>query len=209
MVKQIRDSELVGEIIDRGDGYFHWLQKRSGLSGPLSSMLADTEFVSVDKLDDTLMSKAKEEVRRSYAEDICESDQNIEVLLKSIRGGCCLFEVIFCLAVSLNEMFEDFDAYDGPEHFFGVLMKNTRMDKYDEEDYDMRPEEVKAYWQRCIDRILQRTYSDVGAGGLFPLKVPLNDGVSAEYPDRRKVSLWMQMNDWVDQHTDEDGEWVD
>jgi len=205
LVKQIRNGELVEKIIDRGDSYFHWLQKKSGLSGPLSSMMADTDFVSVDGLDDILKEKAKEEVRRGYAEDVCEDSENVETVYKSIRGDCCLFEVIFCLAVSLNEMFEDCDAFDGPEHFFGIMMHNAGFDLYDEEDLDTIGDQVKRYWQRCIDRILERTYSDVGGMGLFPL----NADAVGTYSDRRKVSLWQQMNDWVDQHTNEDGEWVD
>lgn len=205
MVKQIRSCEVVEKIIDRGDGYFHWLQKNSGLSGPLSSMLADTDFVSVDGLDDVLMEKAKEEVRRRYAEEVCEDDQDVEILLKSIRGDCCLFEVIFCLAVSLNEMFEDCDAFDGPEHFFGIMMDNALLSKYDEEDLDIHPESVKNYWEKRIKTILERGYSSVGGGGLFTLK-PVED---SEIPDLRKIGLWKQMNIWVDQHTNEDGEWVD
>ena len=31
-------------------------------------------------------------------------------------------------------MFEDLDAYDGPSHFFGILLKNCGLDLYDEED---------------------------------------------------------------------------
>lgn len=210
MVKQIRNGDLVSSLMDRGDGYFHWLQKVSGLSGPLSSMLADTEFVSVDGLDDILVEKAKEEVRRKYAEDIAEQedlkdDKDVEVLFKSIRGDICLFEIIVCLSYSINEMFEDLDACDGCEHFFGILLENTGLDKYDEEDLDLYPKEVKEYWKRHIDKILKREYSYYGGEGLFPLK-PV-DG--KEITDRRHISLWQQMNDWVDQHTNEDGEWVD
>ena len=124
MVKQIRNDEVVGKIIDQGDGYFHWLQRVSGLSGPLSSMLADTEFVSVKDIDDVIEKKAKEEIRRKYADDIAEKenldDKETDTLLKSIRGNCCLLEVIVCLAYSINEMFEDLDAYDGCAHFFNI-----------------------------------------------------------------------------------------
>ena len=205
MVKQIRDGEVVQKIMDRGDGYFRWLQHHSGLSGPLSSMLADTDFVSMDGLDDIFMEKAKEETRRMYAEEVCEDASDVETVYKSVRGNCCLFEVIFCLAVSLNEMFEDLEAYDGPAHFFEKMMENGGFDKYDEEDWDMDSEKVRAYWKRCIGRILGREYGFYGAGGLFPLE-PRED---FEVTDRRYISLWQQMNDWVDQHTNEDGEWVD
>lgn len=214
-MKQIRNDEVVGKIIDQGDGYFHWLQRVSGLSGPLSSMLADTEFVSVKDIDDVIEKKAKEEIRRKYADDIAEKenldDKETETLLKSIRGNCCLFEVIVCLAYSINEMFEDLDAYDGCAHFFNILMENSGFNRYDEEDYDMNPEKVKAYWEDRIRIVVDRSYkTDGSGGGLFPLdKRSLRPNNEGPYSDRRKVSLWQQMNDWVDQHTNEDGEWVD
>lgn len=205
MVKQIRNGELLEAIMDRGDGYFRWLQKKSGLSGPLSTMLAETVFVSVDGLDDILMKKAKEEVRQEYAEDILKGDEknakNIETVNKSVRGDCCLFEVMVCLANSISEMFLVSDE-TGVSTYFEKMLENSMLDRYDEEDFDMRPDEIKKYWEKHIKMILDRDYSDLGAGGLFPLK-------ESGSPDRRGVSLWQQMNDWVDIHTDEDGEWVD
>ncbi len=203
LVKQIRNCELVENLMDRGDSYFHWLQKKSDLTGPLSSMLADTEFVSIDGLDDILKDKAKEETREKYAEEMAENPKDIKTVIKSIRGECCVFEVILCLADSINEMFEDLASGDGTAHFFKILMSNALFDKYDEEDFDMHPDTVKAYWEKCIKRILDRTYSDIGELGLFP--VPNEE----TYSDRRRVSLWQQLNDWVDIHTNEDGEWVD
>lgn len=214
MVKQIRNSEVVERILDKGGGYFHWLQKVSGLSGPLSSMLAETVFVSCDGIDDVLAKKAKEETRRRYADYIAEeedlNDKETEEIFKSIRGDLCLFEVIVCLSYSLNEMFEDVDAYDGCSHFFRILMKNCGLDLYDEEDLDTIGDQVRVYWQRCIDRIITRGYEDSGKGGLFPLEwVELYCDDRKIYPDQRHISLWQQMNEWVDQHTNEDGEWVD
>ena len=215
MVKQIRNDEIVGKIIDHGNGYFHWLQRVSGLSGPLSSMLADTEFVSVKDIDDVIEKKAKEEIRRKYADDIAEKenldDKETDTLLKSIRGNCCLFEVIVCLAYSINEMFEDLDAYDGCAHFFNILMENAGFNQYDEEDYDMDPEKVKAYWEDRIRIVVDRGYkTDGSGGGLFPLKwVSDYRDDRKSYTDRRFISLWHQMNDWVDEHTNEDGEFVD
>lgn len=205
MVKQIRNGEVVERILDKSKGYFHWLQEKSGCDGALSSMLAETVFVSVDGLDDILVEKTKEETRRKYAEEIAEeenlNDKDTETVYKSIRGDCCLFEVILCLAYSVNEMFEDFDAFDGPSHFFQTMMKNVGFDLYDDEDLDTIGEQVKKYWQRCIDRVLNREYEPDGMHGLFPVKNPERD--------LRRISLWQQMNKWVDQHTNEDGEWVD
>ena len=209
-MKQIRTGELIEKLMDRGDSYFRWLQRKSDLTGPLSSMLADTEFVSLYGLDDILKEKAKEDVRRAYAEEMCEDEKDIETVIKSIRGDCCLYEVILCLAVSINEMFEDLEAYDGPAHFFKIMMENAELSKFDEEDYDVHPEYVRSYWQKCINRIIKRDYSDTGKFGLFPLSnLELWSDNTKEFVDRRDVSLWQQMNDWVDLHTNEDGEWVD
>ena len=207
LVKQIRNGEVVEKLLEKGLGYFYWLQEKSGCGGALSSMLAETVFVSVDGLDDILVDKTKEEIRRKYAEDIAEqedlNDKDAETIYKSIRGDCCLFEIILCLAFSLNEMFEDFDAFDGPSHFFGMMMSNAGFDLYDDEDLDSIGEQVKEYWQRCIDRILKREYGVDGKLSLFCLKEPYKER------DFNKISLWKQLNIWVDQHTNEDGEWVD
>lgn len=214
MVKQIRNCEVVERILDKGKGYFHWLQRVSGLTGPLSSMLAETEFISVDGLDDNLMKKAKEEVRRKYADEIASeedlNDKDAEALYKSIRGDCCLYEVMVCLSFSINEMFEDLDAYDGCAHFFGLLLKNSGLDLYDEEDLDTIGESVKEYWKKHVNLIIKREYEPSGRDGLFPLAwiEDFRDNRKT-YTDRRFISLWQQMNDWVDEHTDEDGEWVD
>jgi len=206
LVKQIRNGELTEALLKRGDGYFYWLQKVSGLSGPLASMLAETKFVSSVKEDDILIEKAKEEVRRNYAETILSEDEyndkNVETIFKSIRGDCCLFEIMVCLAVSINEMFEDTAAYDGPSHFFGILLRNAGLDIYDDEDWDLHEEKVKAYWESRIRIILERSYEKDGKGGLFSLCDDLGC-------IRSGIPLWKQMNIWVDQHTNEDGEWVD
>lgn len=213
MVKQIRNGDLVERLIDRGDSYFHWLQKKSGLSGHLSSMLADTVFVSVGGLDDVLMKKAKEETRQAYAEDILgdEADAKmVETVIKSIRGDCCLFEVIYCLACAVNEMFDGTVKENGVAHFFGILMKNAGFDLYDDEDLDTIGDQVTEYWQRKINTILERSYDDTGIGGLFPLSnLELYSDNTVTYTDRRALSLWQQLNDWVDLHTNEDGEWID
>ena len=115
LVKQIRNGDIVERLIDRGDGYFAWLQRKSGLDGPLSSLLAETEFVNSCGNDEILMEKAKEELRRRYAEEVleddCVSDKEIETVNKSVRGPVCLFEVILCLAISINEMFEEERIY--------------------------------------------------------------------------------------------------
>jgi hypothetical protein len=83
-------------------------------------------------------------------------------------------------------------------------MHNAGLDLFDEEDLDLRPESVRISWEKHIGIILDREYGFYGGGGLFPLS-PGDDPVT----DRRYISLWQQMNDWVDQHTNEDGEWVD
>ena len=194
----------------RGDSYFHWLQKKSGLSGPLASMLADTEFVSVDGLDNILKKKAKEDLRHEYAEEIAERDElddkDAETIYKSVRGDTCLFEVILCLASAVKEMFEEEDI----AHFFGIILKNVGLDVYDEEDLDLHPDAVREYWEKRIRIIVNREYSDTGNGGLFPLKnLELWSDNTKEFIDRRTISLWQQMIDWVDLHNNEDGEWVD
>ena len=209
MVKQIRSGETLTELIDNGGSYFLWLEEKSGLSGPLSSLLAGCDFVSVDGLDDVLMKSAKEDLRQLYAEEKGineEGEQDakkIETIRKSVRGDCCLFEVILHLAMAVNESVNMTDE-DATSKYFAMMMDNAGFSLYDEEDWDMHTDIVTKHWTKCMKRILDRTYDERGKGGLFPCRDDED-----RLDDRRKTSLWAQMNDWMDQHTNEDGEWVD
>ena len=66
-----------------------------------------------------------------------------------------------------------------------------------DEDWDFQHEAALRYWKNRIRMITDRTYSENGKGGLFPLR---------KYSeDQRKVPIWYQFNAWLEENSDEDG----
>lgn len=200
MVKQIYDGEPVASVVNRGEGYFHWLQGRSGISGPLFSKLIDKDFKRLDS-DEVLKKKAKEEIRSLYAAETGDGDPGLEEhLVRSIRGDCSLIEVMLCLAISVTEMYDMPDVMDeftGAQKIMAMMMANAHLDSFDEEDYDAHPDFVGKYWDSTIDGVLLEGENKVC---LFS---------SSELKRETQQSLWQQMNDWTEEHTNEDGDWVD
>lgn len=204
LVKQIVDSKLIKDIMDRGDSYFAWLERKTGLSGPLASILAGTDFRSIDGLDDILMESSKEDIRQMYANEIGGSDEkDIRKVYKSVRGDCCCLEVVTYIGIAINDLVNLKEEDQTPE-FVSKMLSNAKFDIYDEEDWDMNPENVAHYWKGRIEAILKREYEPNGNGGFFPYTK-----LGVGFDDRRTISLWQQMNDWIDIHTNEEGEWVD
>lgn len=197
MVKQIPANDFVKGVIERGDTYFNWLEKKCGLvcdetttkeDDALARHLANVEFISVDGIDDQVMKTAKEDLRQQYAAEYSETIEEEELLRKSVRGGCCLLEIILHLAKRIVEMTSTSSTDETPK-FVRLMIRNAKYLAYEDE---INP---KNWMAGCTSHILYRQYED-GKYGLF--------GTSSE-----DKSLWKQMNDFVDLHTDEDGEWVD
>ena len=193
MVKQIQTCDLIEQIMIRGDSYFEWLRKKAGLSGALPSYLAKVEFLSVHGIDDKTLKSAKENLRQEYSEEIGTNDEEIKLIRKSVRGGCCLLEVIVHLAKAIKEMVST-SSEDETCKFVSLMLTNAgyigMVTPLGEVSDHMYP-----WWDKCTEMIINRNYSG-GEYGLF--------GSPSE-----DKSLWQQMNDYVDAHTDEDGEWVD
>ena len=193
MVKQIQTCDLIEQIMIRGDGYFDWLRKKAGLTGALPSYLASVEFLSVHGIDDKTMKIAKENLRQEYSEEIGKDDGEIWLIRKSVRGSCCLLEVIVHLAQAIKEMVST-SSEDETCKFVSLMLTNADYIGMVTSVGDV-PDEMRPWWDKCTEMIINRNYQN-GEYGLF--------GSPSE-----DKSLWQQMNDYVDAHTDEDGEWVD
>lgn len=204
MVKQIPGTDIVLDALKKHDSYYSWLCSESGISGELAILLFETDFRWVDDIpDDENRGKEALSLRERYAEHLTMNDdevftkeirKNIDLIVKNLLGPPSLFEVLVSLARDMDGML-NLESKPQVPVYFARLMSNAGFDHYDDEDYDHRPEKVMGYWKKLIDRILDRTYSEDGKGGLFPLKHPKSD--------QRKRSLWNQLNDWVDQEMDE------
>lgn len=184
MTKQIATSDIVKKLMDEGFDYFTWLQMKVGLGDPLEKHLEGQEFKSVDGIDDVILKSAKENLREEYAEQYSDNPDEQVLIRKSVRGGCSLLEIIVYIGESVRDIVSTADE-DETYKFVKLLLQNAGYYKTSDQDQ----------WLICTTNILDRQYED-GKYGLFNC----ND---------EKKPLWQQMNDWIDQHTNEDGEWVD
>lgn len=186
MIKQIRTNKFIENVMDRGDDYFTWLQMKAGICDPLAIHLYNVEFKSVDGIDDITMKSAKENLREEYSQSISEDSKERELIRKSVRGSCCLLEIIVYLAEAVRDLVS-ISEDDKAAKFVRLMLLNARY--YEKSD--------NSWWDICSNQIIKREYEDLDKiFGLFLTK------------DTSK-SLWQQMNNWIDSHTNEDGEWID
>lgn len=203
MVRQLPTSDIGKNALKNHNSYFAWLCDQSGLHNPLSRIFYETEFRwSKEIPDDANRAKAGMELREAYAQHLLIGEdgvispadrKNIDRLMKSIIGPASVFEVLVSIARTLDEML-NLEEKPRPEVYFGRLMENLGLDIYDDEDYDLRPEQTRKAVQEALDKWMDRAFLPDGEGGLFPL-----DTTEKSYPDQRKVSIWEQMGTWVEQ----------
>lgn len=207
MAIQIPSDPVSKDALINHKSYYKWLCELSGIDGVLAQKFFLTDFRwNEDIPDDANRAKeAREELREKYARHILKLDDEdnisaedrtkIDRVVKSILGPACVFEVLVMLAKNIDDMM-NMEEEPHISEYFERLMMNAGFDFYDEEDYDMDSGKVINYWQKCLDRWLDRDYLADGEGGLFPLTV--NPGEKLPY-DQRKRSLWEQMGAWINQ----------
>lgn len=203
MVRQLPASDIGKDALKNHHSYFAWLCDQSGLHSPLSRIFYETDFRwSKDIPDDENRAKAGTELRETYAQHILvgkdgiitpEIRKSVDRLMKSIIGPASVFEVLVSLARTLDEML-NLEAEPRSQDYFARLMENLGLDIYDDEDFDLRPEQTHGAVMEIINRWLDREFEPDGEGGLFPL-----DATEMSFPDQRKESIWAQMQAWVDQ----------
>ena len=199
--------QLITDEVRNEKTYLGWLQEKSGLSGVLSGILYESDFESNIPQDKIQMDKAKE-MRKIYATEVGgqhdfaddnERIKHVDRLWKSVHNPCSMLEMMVYLARALNSILNE-DVEDRTKEFFKILLDNCGMGALDDEDYDLRPDYVRNFWLERIKMIQKKTYSESGKGGFFPLKWPRED--------QRKVSIWYQLNAWLEENSDEDGEFL-
>lgn len=200
MARQIPSTNLAQEALKNHESYYKWLCMESGIEGPLARLFFETDFRWVDGIkDDENRAMEAKDLREQYAIYLLAGDDaasvifadkwhDIDRLKKSILGPACVFEVLICLAREMDAML-NMDAESQVKKYFSVLMENAGFNFYDEEDWDDNAEKVEKYWKKVLDRVLDRTYSADGKGGLFPV-----EGST----DAVQRSLWTQLQDWAD-----------
>lgn len=105
---------------------------------------------------------------------------------------CNMLEMMVALARRIDgEIMWDPDLGDRTPFWFWKMIDNLGVDFFDfsDENYD---ENCFLYLSNRIDKVVSRTYSRDGNGGLFPLKNPQKD--------QRKVEIWGQMQAWMQEN---------
>ena len=163
--------------------YFRWLyglvssvkQKSSARTyWSLLRLLFRKEFVWFVPNDDNRVEDGKE-LRYEFldAEEIETVDP------EWIDMGCSMLEMLIGLSRRLS-----FEAEGEPREWFWRLLENVGLASYN--DRDGVPAELV---DEILERIIWRTYSAQGDGGLFPLRSPSRD--------QRKVEIWYQLNTYL------------
>jgi hypothetical protein len=161
-------------------------------------LLFETDFRVVEKCKaDETQAVNGMELRRRYAEDIGKklgkSDRDIDRIWKTIKGKCSVLELMIHLATRLDEMTNEEEKPGSTTgKFFNIMLRNLGI-----------LEAKKEQWNEILSIFLDRKYeADGSGGGLFPLK---NWSCEDGSKDQRDVSIWFQMNAWLNENLDEDG----
>lgn len=101
--------------------------------------------------------------------------------------GCSVLEMLIALAKHIA-----FETDRPVSEWFWRLLRNLEIDAYSDLTYEISIEEEV---EEVLDRLVNRTYSRDGRGGLFPLSRPRGD--------QRTIELWYQMSSYL-----LEGRWV-
>lgn len=167
------------------DQYFEWLYKKIGVvqnRNPnrsywqLARYLYRTTFFWVVPNDDNREADGKD-LRNEFIDE-CDI-QDIEINWLQIE--CSVLEMMVALANRAS-----FAASGEIGDWFRVFLDNLKLRGYTDAKYDQNAEDKI---KRIIERLVDRTYSSRGVGGLFPLE-------NAE-DDQRKVEMWCQLSSYL------------
>ena len=151
------------------------------------------DFSVVDGMvDDEIRATDAMGLRRRYADEVGaetkKSERDIDRIWKSIHGKCSILELLLQMAIRLDTMVNEDEPETMVELFFAILLRNLELKESDSSEI----------WDEKTDRFLQRKYdADGHGGGLFPLLK--NNGKNLQ-----TVSIWYQMNYWLNEHLDEE-----
>lgn len=168
------------------DRYFEWLYSNVAATRnrnpsrsywKLLRQLYTKEFVWLIPNDDNRMEDGKE-LRYEFldVEGIDEIDRNWMDL------GCSMLEMLIALARRASFEYDRMT----PVEWFGIFLHNLELDRYNDLAYDSR---VSRQIDEVLDRVIFRSYSPNGHGGVFPLQHTTRD--------QRKVELWYQLAEYV------------
>lgn len=165
--------------------YFKWLYEQIGnprLRNPsrthwgLARQLFTKEFVWFIPNDDNRVEDGRE-LRYEFLDLYSDVDPGSDWM----GLGCSMLEMLIGLSRRLA-----FETEQTAHEWFWQLLENLGIDHCSDQVYnDLIRREV----DYILDRVIWRTYSRDGRGGLFPLQSPRED--------QRKVEIWYQLNAYL------------
>lgn len=167
--------------------YFEWLYKKIGVVSErnpnrsywkLARLLYQMPFYWVVANDDNREADGKD-LRVEFIDE-CDI-QDVEV--NWLQIDCSVLEMLVALAH--RAAFTSTTSGEAGD-WFRIFLDNLKLRQYNDARYD---EDAEPKIQRIIERLVDRTYSSKGVGGLFPLE-------NAE-DDQRKVEMWAQLSAYL------------
>ena len=212
MAVQLELDELKGV-----KSYPEWLidkVKYDGIDLNLCGYLygTDFEFTMENGVDeDGIQARNAMDLRMTYAKEVGQeagrSERDIDRIWKSVHGKCSVLELIVYLCVQIDALVNEGESGAMVPMFFEILVRNLRYLKRSEvvvvDGSKWSADDALRYdWEIRTGIFMERMYNRDGTnGGLFPI-TGWREGISK---DMRKVSIWYQMNAWLEENLDDDG----
>jgi hypothetical protein len=169
---------------DLDEPYLIWLHDRIAYPDrhetymSFAKQLYIKEFVWLVPNDDNRAADGKD-----LREEFCR-EHNIESPDPEWMGlGCSMLELL----IAMSRMFA-FEAEGEPRDWFWKMMDNIDILLFAANDRKYSPR-FQLWVDFALDRVIWRTYSPTGEGGLFPLETTDHD--------QRDVELWYQMSAYI------------
>lgn len=168
------DERYLNWLISQVDSVKTRAKARSHWS--LFRQLHNTIFVAIVPHDENRVADAKD-LRYEFLADTEDEPGD----LRWMRLPCTMLELLIILSRQLA-----FEMDDNASLWFWHLLEELDLEQFNDREYDDHAQEVIG---KALDRVVWRTYSPTGRGGLFPLRNPQSD--------QRKVELWYQLNAYL------------
>ena len=210
MAVQINLEELKG-----CRSYFDWITEKlkddeRNPDRDICLKLFATDFLWDPAIkEDEIRAADAMEMRKEYSEEVGsengKTERDIDKIWKSILGKASILEVLFRLCFQLDQMLNEDEPGSMMPLFFGIMMRNLGLDTLKKGVGENAEADFQKEFDTKIDRFLHRKYNKNGSeGGLFPLK----NLAEKSSEDMQKVSLWYQMNAWLNENLDEDEHFI-
>jgi hypothetical protein len=172
--------------------YFLWLCDIVGIgrtskdrrARELAWFLHNREFTYFIPNDDNRAEDGKK-LREHYSDAFLDSNDCV-----CLDGPCTVFEMLVALAKRIEYQVAKPQYEDRTSLWFWGMVNNLDLQPFLEGE--PRAERKIERNNMLVDQLLNRTYSRLGKGGLFPLRR------SAQ--DQRKIEIWYQMMAYLEEN---------